>query len=79
MRMSSYISKQNRSIFLYVTLPPKIPKLFLFLELQEFLADKLKIQDTCGVHNLHGMPAVLAAVAGAIMAAMAKQEDWGVR
>ncbi|XP_060580401.1 ammonium transporter Rh type B-like [Ruditapes philippinarum] len=44
----------------------------------EFLAEKLKIQDTCGVHNLHGMPGVLAAIAGAVMAAMATQEDWGV-
>ncbi|XP_066913265.1 ammonium transporter Rh type A-like [Clytia hemisphaerica] len=33
-----------------------------------FLSSKLKIHDTCGVHNLHGMPAVLAAIFSAIAA-----------
>lgn len=33
-----------------------------------FLSSKLKIHDTCGVHNLHGMPAVLAAIFAAIAA-----------
>lgn len=37
----------------------------------------LKIHDTCGVHNLHGMPAVLAGVIGAIMAALANEETYG--
>lgn len=43
----------------------------------EKMAEKLKIQDTCGVHNLHGMPAVLAATAGAVMGGLATEEDWG--
>ncbi|XP_052255618.1 ammonium transporter Rh type B-like isoform X2 [Dreissena polymorpha] len=42
-----------------------------------FLADKLRIHDTCGVHNLHGMPALLAAIAGAVLAAMGSTEKWG--
>lgn len=52
-----------------------------------FLKDKLKIHDTCGVNNLHGMPALLAAIAGAVAAATASFENykgelfniWGAR
>lgn len=39
---------------------------------------KLNIHDTCGVHNLHGMPGVMAGIVGAITAAMATQEEYGV-
>jgi ammonium transporter Rh len=38
---------------------------------------KLAIHDTCGVHNLHGMPGVMAGIVGAITAAMATQEEYG--
>ena len=41
------------------------------------LAERLKLHDTCGVHNLHGMPGVLAGLAGAVMAAMSSKENWG--
>lgn len=30
------------------------------------------LQDTCGVHNLHGMPGVMSAVASAIAAGIAE-------
>lgn len=37
----------------------------------------MKIQDTCGVHNLHAMPGVLGAVVGAITAATASESVYG--
>lgn len=37
---------------------------------------KLHIHDTCGVHNLHGMPALLAAIISAIMAAITTLETY---
>lgn len=41
-----------------------------FKYLTPFLASKLKIQDTCGVHNLHGLPGVLGGIASIIAAAV---------
>ncbi|KAG8124498.1 hypothetical protein E2320_020189 [Naja naja] len=38
--------------------------------LSPFLASKLKIQDTCGVHNLHGLPGLLGGIASIIAAAV---------
>ena len=32
----------------------------LFSFVQPFLCEKLKIHDSCGVNNLHGMPGVWA-------------------
>jgi len=37
----------------------------------------LGIYDVCGINNLHGMPGVLGAVAGAISAASASEEKYG--
>ncbi|GAA6103609.1 ammonium transporter Rh type B [Tachysurus ichikawai] len=45
--------------------------------LSPVLESKLKIQDTCGVHNLHGMPGVLGAVVGSITAAAASTSVYG--
>ena len=39
----------------------------------------MRIHDTCGVHNLHGMPAVIAAVVGAIYCALATEDIYGMR
>ncbi|XP_067400671.1 ammonium transporter Rh type A isoform X1 [Emydura macquarii macquarii] len=40
-----------------------------FKFLTPFFSSKLKIQDTCGVHNLHGLPGVLGGLASIIAAA----------
>ncbi|XP_063295829.1 ammonium transporter Rh type B [Pelobates fuscus] len=42
------------------------------------LDSKLKIQDTCGVHNLHGMPGILGALIGVIVAAAATADIYGL-
>lgn len=42
-----------------------------FLKLSSFLQKKINLHDTCGVHNLHGMPGILGGVFGAISASMA--------
>ncbi|NWI46651.1 RHAG protein, partial [Picathartes gymnocephalus] len=41
------------------------------------LASKLKIQDTCGVHNLHGLPGILGGIAGIIVTATKKENRSG--
>ena len=43
------------------------------------MASKLKIHDTCGVNNLHGMPGVLAGIIGAIVSALATEDSYGLR
>merc|ERR1719421_1029941 len=37
--------------------------------IQPFLERKFKLYDTCGVHNLHGMPGLLGGISGTISAA----------
>ncbi|CAL8317895.1 unnamed protein product [Merluccius merluccius] len=45
-----------------------------FKYLSPILASKLGIQDTCGVHNLHGMPGILGGLAGIVAVALGKIE-----
>merc|ERR1711988_246713 len=40
-----------------------------YTRIQPFLERKFKLYDTCGVHNLHGMPGLLGGISGAITAA----------
>ena len=42
-----------------------------FLKLSPFLLKKIQLHDTCGVHNLHGLPGVVGAVIGAVSASLA--------
>ncbi|XP_037312765.2 rh family, C glycoprotein a [Pungitius pungitius] len=47
---------------------------FGYLFVSPFLEKYLKIQDTCGVHNLHALPGMLGGFIGAIVAAAATEE-----
>lgn len=44
-----------------------------FSHFKPFLEKYLKLQDTCGVHNLHAMPGMLGGFIGAIVAAAATE------
>uniref|UniRef100_A0A1B6EAQ8 Ammonium transporter AmtB-like domain-containing protein n=1 Tax=Clastoptera arizonana TaxID=38151 RepID=A0A1B6EAQ8_9HEMI len=44
--------------------------------LQPFLLKRIGLHDTCGVHNLHGMPGVLAGIVGALAALVATESDY---
>jgi ammonium transporter Rh len=44
--------------------------------LTPLLEKKLGLRDTCGIHNLHGMPGVLAAIVSAIAAGAARQGSY---
>ncbi|KAM3603644.1 uncharacterized protein V6R79_026392 [Siganus canaliculatus] len=45
-----------------------------FKYLTPILASNLGIQDTCGVHNLHGMPGILGGLAGIVAVALGKKD-----
>ncbi|KAK2179724.1 hypothetical protein NP493_476g04051 [Ridgeia piscesae] len=42
-----------------------------------WLSSKLKVHDTCGVNNLHGMPGIMAAIVGMFAALMASESQYG--
>lgn len=46
---------------------------FILKFFQPLLNNTFGIPDTCGVHNLHGMPGVFAGIVGAIMASLATE------
>ncbi|KAL2088323.1 hypothetical protein ACEWY4_015222 [Coilia grayii] len=48
-----------------------------YLVFTPFMERVLKIQDTCGIHNLHAMPGVIGGFVGAIVAAAASEEVYG--
>ena len=43
------------------------------------LFDKMKLHDTCGINNLHGMPGVISAFASAVMCGIATESMYGAR
>ncbi|RVE72034.1 hypothetical protein OJAV_G00057620 [Oryzias javanicus] len=48
-----------------------------YIYITPFLEKRLKIQDTCGIHNLHAMPGVIGGIVGAITAAAASESVYG--
>ena len=42
-----------------------------------WLGERLGVHDTCGVHNLHGMPGLLSGLLSVITALLASQETYG--
>lgn len=44
---------------------------------QPFMEKHLKIQDTCGIHNLHALPGFIGGIVGAITAAAASESVYG--
>lgn len=51
-------------------------ELFFVVVSQPILASKLRLHDTCGVHNLHGMPAILSAIFSIIFASTAAVDNY---
>ncbi|XP_045916509.1 ammonium transporter Rh type A-like [Micropterus dolomieu] len=50
-----------------------------FKHLSPILASHLGIQDTCGVHNLYGMPGILGGLAGIVAVALGKKRGvWAI-
>ena len=50
---------------------------YIFSTKQPLLEKYLYIQDTCGVHNLHGMPGVFAGLGSFVAAALASYSGGG--
>ncbi|NWI62923.1 RHBGB protein, partial [Todus mexicanus] len=50
-----------------------------FRFLTPVLRSRLKIQDACGVHNVHGLPGVLGALLGTLLTALATADAYGGR
>ncbi|XP_075996684.1 ammonium transporter Rh type C 2 isoform X2 [Genypterus blacodes] len=50
---------------------------FGYIFVSPFLEKYLKLQDTCGIHNLHAVPGMLGGFIGAIVAAAATESVYG--
>ncbi|NXQ80022.1 RHBG protein, partial [Nyctibius grandis] len=50
-----------------------------FRFLTPILRSRLKTQDTCGVHNVHGLPGILGALLGTLLTALATADAYGGR
>eukprot|EP00298_Acanthocystis_sp_HF-20_P009312 c18235_g1_i1.p1 GENE.c18235_g1_i1~~c18235_g1_i1.p1 ORF type:complete len:478 (+),score=169.97 c18235_g1_i1:58-1491(+) len=48
-----------------------------FNRIQLIMQEKFALYDTCGVHNLHGMPGIIGGVAAAIAASVATRDSYG--
>lgn len=50
---------------------------FGFRKLGGILSEKIGLADTCGIHNLHGIPGVLGGIISAICCAGMTPENFG--
>ncbi|NXS69547.1 RHBGB protein, partial [Pandion haliaetus] len=50
-----------------------------FRFLTPILCSRLKTQDTCGIHNVHGLPGILGALLGTLLTALATADAYGGR
>jgi ammonium transporter Rh len=48
-----------------------------YIYVQPWLLQHLKLHDTCGVHNLHGLPGIIGGLSGFISASLASNEAYG--
>ena len=48
-----------------------------YVYIQPFILKRLRIHDTCGVHNLHGMPGVFGAIAAMIAIIVVDDDKYG--
>jgi len=51
---------------------------FGFCRMQSMLEEKIALHDSCGIHNLHGMPSVLGGLLSAFVPMLVEQGDAGV-
>lgn len=49
---------------------------FGYSHVQEFLQNKINLHDTCGVFNLHGLPSIVGALAGVVVAALGDNKTY---
>ena len=47
------------------------------LFLQPVMSKRLRIHDTCGVHNLHGMPGLISGLGSILAAGLATSDLYG--
>jgi ammonium transporter Rh len=48
-----------------------------YVFIQPVLKEQFGVDDTCGVHNLHGIPGIIGAIGGVISAAAADENEYG--
>lgn len=53
-----------------------VVSVFGYRYLSSILREKLRLHDTCGIHNLHGMPALISAIASVIYACLVTQDAY---
>ena len=52
---------------------------FLITRFQVKLSNWLRLHDTCGVNNLHGMPGIISGIASIFMVLFATEDVYGPR